>query len=170
MFWAAAVLAYSSLVERFQIVFGIWESAQLPSLARLRSWGDTYLQYSLDFPEAFRMVMAGRERTVAAHAAARADLEHLAAATGMGPRLAELAALDQAMRRTRSVGFPLATTGDPDLATRGFSWPTDSSKRARRQPPLPRLGSASTMARSRQLVAGAPSSRPLRCAPSTPLV
>ena len=97
IFWAAAAMAYAALVERFQIVFGIWESAKLPALARLHSWGITYLDYSLDFPEAFRMVMAGRERAVAAHAAAPADIEQVAAATGMGARLGELAVLDQAM-------------------------------------------------------------------------
>jgi AcrR family transcriptional regulator len=97
IFWAAAALAYAGMVERFQIVFGIWDSAQLPALARLRSWGVTYLEYSLDFPEAFRMVMAGRERAVAAHAAQPADIEQVAAATGMGSRAGELAALDQAM-------------------------------------------------------------------------
>ena len=97
IFWAAAAMAYAGLVERFQIVFGIWESAKLPALGRLRSWGITYLDYSLDFPEAFRLVMAGRERTVAAHAAAPADIAQVAAATWLGTRLGELAALDQAM-------------------------------------------------------------------------
>lgn len=96
-FWAAVARAYGRMVERFQLVFGVWESAKLPALARLRSWGVTYFEYSLDFPEAFRLVMAGRERAVAAHAVAPAGLEQVAAATGMAGHVEELAALDQAM-------------------------------------------------------------------------
>jgi AcrR family transcriptional regulator len=101
-FWAAVERSYGRMVERFQVVFGVWESAKLPALARLRSWGLTYFEYSLDFPEAFRLVMAGRERAVGAHtvsadAVARADQEQVAAATGMAGHVEQLAALDQAM-------------------------------------------------------------------------
>ena len=95
-FWAA-VRVYGHMVERFQLVFGVWESAKLPALARLHSWGVTYFEYSLDFPDAFRLVMAGRERSVAAHTVTPAGLEQVAAATGMAGRVEELAALDQAM-------------------------------------------------------------------------
>jgi AcrR family transcriptional regulator len=96
-FWAAVARAYGRMVERFQVVFGVWESAKLPALARLHSWGATYFEYSLDFPDAFRLVMAGRERAVAAHAVTPAGLEQVAAATGMAGHVEELAALDQAM-------------------------------------------------------------------------
>ena len=96
-FWAASARAYGRMVERFELVFDVWESARLPALARLRSWGITYFEYSLDYPEAFRLVMAGRERTVAAHAAAPTSIEQVAAATGMEGHLEELAALDQSM-------------------------------------------------------------------------
>jgi AcrR family transcriptional regulator len=97
LFWAAVVRAYGSMVERFQLVFDVWESANLPALVRLRSWGITYFEYSLSFPDAFRLVMAGRERAVAAHATAPNGIEQVAAATGMGGHVEELAALDQAM-------------------------------------------------------------------------
>lgn len=96
-FWAAVARAYGRMVERFQLVFGVWESAKLPALVRLHSWGVTYFEYSLDFPDAFRLVMAGRERSVAAHAVMPAGLEQFAAATGMAGHVEELAALDQAM-------------------------------------------------------------------------
>jgi len=101
-FWAAVARAYGRMVERFQLVFAVWESAKLPAAARLRSWGLTYFEYSLEFPDAFRLVMAGRERSVGAHAVvaravAPADQARVAAATGMAGHVKDLAALDQAM-------------------------------------------------------------------------
>ena len=64
-FWGAAERAYKQLVDRFLLVFQVWESARLTAAARVLSWAITYFEYSLEQPRAFRLIMMAREQSVA---------------------------------------------------------------------------------------------------------
>jgi AcrR family transcriptional regulator len=66
LFWEAVERAYGLLASRFRNVAEVWEAGQVSALARVRSWISTYFSFSLENPEAFRLVMEGRQRSVAA--------------------------------------------------------------------------------------------------------
>jgi AcrR family transcriptional regulator len=65
LFWEAAERAYGKLAHRFRGVAEVWLSGKVPALARVRSWVFAYFGFSLEDPEAFRLVMEGRQKAVA---------------------------------------------------------------------------------------------------------
>ena len=65
LFWEAVERAYGMLASRFRVVAEVWEAGKVPALARVRSWIFAYFAFSLENPEAFRLVMEGRQRSVA---------------------------------------------------------------------------------------------------------
>ena len=67
LFWSAAERAYGMLTGRFHDASAIWQSGRVPALSRVRSWVFTYFDFSLENPDAFRLIMEGRQRAVAAH-------------------------------------------------------------------------------------------------------
>lgn len=99
-FWGAAERAYNQLVDRFLLVFQVWESARLTAAARVLSWGITYFEYSLEQPRAFRLIMMAREQSVASAADPAASPEPEASSgqsEAMKASMQSLAALDRAM-------------------------------------------------------------------------
>lgn len=66
LFWEAVERAYGMLAKRFRNVAEVWESGKVPALGRVRSWIFAYFAFSLENPDAFRLVMEGRQRSVAA--------------------------------------------------------------------------------------------------------
>jgi AcrR family transcriptional regulator len=103
IFWAAAARAYGALVADFERVARVWESGKLGAKARILSWGIAYLEFSVAHPEAFRLVMAARERTVSAagpgaggSGGGTPSLAKIAESGRMGDKAAELASLDRA--------------------------------------------------------------------------
>ena len=99
-FWGAAERAYKQLVDRFLLVFQVWESARLTAAARVLSWGITYFEYSLEQPRAFRLIMMAREQSVASAADPAAAVDPQASSSqseAMKASMQSLAALDRAM-------------------------------------------------------------------------
>jgi AcrR family transcriptional regulator len=99
-FWGAAGRAYNQLVDRFLLVFQVWESARLTAAARVLSWGVTYFEYSLEQPRAFRLIMMAREQSVASAADPAASPEPAASSDrseALKASIQNLAALDRAM-------------------------------------------------------------------------
>ena len=92
LFWEAAERAYRMLERRFRGVADVWESGRVPARGRVRSWIFAYLGFSLENPEAFRLVIEGRQRAVAASVAQKAKtgspIRHQLGHSGAG--LAEL--------------------------------------------------------------------------------
>jgi AcrR family transcriptional regulator len=104
IFWAAAARAYGALVADFERVARVWDSGRLGAKPRILSWGIAYLEFSVAHPEAFKLVMAARERTVSAAVPSAGgsgggapSLAEIAESGRMGDKAAELAALDRAM-------------------------------------------------------------------------
>ena len=99
-FWGAAEGAYKQLVDRFLLVFRVWESARLTAQARVLSWGITYFEYSLEQPRAFRLIMMAREQSVASATDPAAAIDPEASSSeseAMKASIQSLAALDRAM-------------------------------------------------------------------------
>ncbi len=99
-FWGAAERAYKQLVDRFLLVFQVWESARLTAAARVLSWGITYFEYSLEQPRAFRLIMMAREQSVASATDPAAAIDPQASSSqseAMKASMQSLAALDRAM-------------------------------------------------------------------------
>ena len=99
-FWGAAERAYKQLVDRFLLVFQVWESAKLAAATRVLSWAITYFEYSLEQPKAFRLIMMAREQSVASAADHAASPEPEASSDqseAMRASMQALAALDRAM-------------------------------------------------------------------------
>ena len=99
-FWGAAERAYRLLVDRFLLVFQVWESARLTAAARVLSWGITYFEYSLEQPRAFRLIMMAREQSVASATDPEAAVDPQASSSrseALQASMQSLAALDRAM-------------------------------------------------------------------------
>jgi AcrR family transcriptional regulator len=99
-FWGAAERAYTQLVDRFLLVFQVWESARLAAAARVLSWGITYFEYSLEQPRASRLIMMAREQSVASATDPAAAIDPQAPSSqseAMRASMQSLAALDRAM-------------------------------------------------------------------------
>jgi AcrR family transcriptional regulator len=65
LFWEAAAQAYAGLAQRFTAAAQTWEDSMASAAGRVRSWAMTYLDFSLEHPNDFRVIMQARERLVA---------------------------------------------------------------------------------------------------------
>ena len=111
LFWEAVERAYGMLASRFRNVAEVWESGKVPALARVRSWISAYFTFSLENPDAFRLVMEGRQRSVAASLEQRGE-DSKPIQEQLGHSGASLAALDRAVLATLAgLGKQLETEG-----------------------------------------------------------
>lgn len=99
LFWEAVERAYGLLASRFRNVAEVWESGKVPALARVRSWISAYFTFSLENPDAFRLVMEGRQRSVAASLEQRGE-GGTPIQEQLGHSGASLAALDRSVLAT----------------------------------------------------------------------
>jgi len=97
LFWEAAERAYGALAARFKDASAVWESGRVSAIGRVRSWVFTYLGFSLERPEAFRLIMEGRQKAVATQARGRK-----AAELRLGKSGKALAEIDRAVLSTLS--------------------------------------------------------------------
>jgi AcrR family transcriptional regulator len=63
-FWSAVLRSYRALVERFSVISAVWNAGRVDAVGRIRSWALAYLEFSLERPEDFSLVMEARKRAV----------------------------------------------------------------------------------------------------------